>query len=362
MFRLITENNGARLGELGTSHGTVTTPVFMPVATKATVKTLTAHELENTNTQAIISNAFHLYLTTHDVITQAGGLHSFMNWHRVIFTDSGGFQIIRKDFKFKITEKGIHYTNPRDGRKHTYTPELCMEVQNTLGSDVAMTLDHCPPHDATVEEVKEAMKRTTAWARRCREAHSNRKQQLFAIIQGGTHQRLREQHVRELAEIGFDGYGIGGLSIGEPKELTHQTLAHTARLLPEDKPRYFMGVGTTIEILNAVTCGVDIFDSAYPTRNARHASITTTNGNINILRRKYREDHTPLDENCNCYTCQNHTRAYLHHLFREKELLALRLATIHNIHHLQSLMQQIQTAIKEERYQKFKEEIIKKQQ
>lgn len=359
MFELICEDECARLGVLRTSHAELVTPAFMPVATKATVKTLTSEELRALGTCSLIANAFHLYLTAFDVIKDAGGLHNFMNWQGSIFTDSGGFQIIRKDFRFKITDLGIEYKNPRDGRKHIYTPETCMEVQNLLGSDVAMVLDDCPPHDAPLERVIQATRRSTQWAQRSREAHENRRQLLFAIVQGGTNPRLRAQHTRELVEIGFDGYGIGGLSIGEPKHVMHQTLQHSVSLLPQDKPRYLMGVGSTVELLNAISLGVDIFDSAYPTRNARHASIMTRRGHINILRRRYREDLSPLDEHCTCYTCQHHTRAYLHHLFREKELLALRLASIHNLHHTQHLIQQAQRAISEGRFAQFREECLR---
>jgi len=358
MFKLIAEDTGARTGELKTAHGTITTPAFMPVATKATVKTLTSEELKKTQTDTIIANAFHLYITALEAIRDAEGLHNFMNWKEKIFTDSGGFQIIRKDFKFKITENGIEYTDPKNGNKQTYTPELCMQIQDDLGSDVAMVLDHCPSYNATPDEVREATNRTTRWAQRSKESHNKRKQQqLFAIIQGGTNQKLREKNTRELTEIGFDGYAIGGLSIGETKELMQQTLNYTTPLLPCEKPRYLMGVGSTRELLNAISTGIDIFDSTYPTRNARHASITTNKGRINIMRRKYEHDHTPLEENCNCYTCQHYTRAYIHHLFRQKELLAQRLATIHNIHHTQKLIHKIQTTIKEGWFEKFKEEM-----
>ena len=357
MFKLIAEENGARTGELKTAHGTITTPAFMPVATKATVKTLNTQELKETQTDTIIANAFHLYITALDAIRDAGGLHNFMNWNEKIFTDSGGFQIIRKDFKFKITENGIEYTDPKNGEKQTYTPELCMKIQDDLGSDVAMVLDHCPPHNATPDEVIEATNRTTRWAERSKKAHNPRKeQQLFAIIQGGTNPKLREKSTHELTEIDFDGYAIGGLSIGETKELMQKTLRYTTPLLPSEKPRYLMGVGSTRELLNAITTGIDIFDSTYPTRNARHASITTRDGRINITRQKYKNDQRPLEEDCNCYTCQHHTRAYLHHLFKQKELLALRLATIHNIHHTQKFIQEIQTAIREGELQRFRED------
>ena len=362
MFKLIAEENGARTGELKTAHGTIRTPAFIPVATKATVKTLNNEELKETRTDTIIANAFHLYITAFEAIRESGGLHNFMNWKEKIFTDSGGFQIIRKDFRFRITENGIEYRDPKNGRKETYTPELCMKIQNELDSDVAMVLDHCPPHNATREEIIEATNRTTRWAERSKEAHNPKKeQQLFAIIQGGTDPKLREKNTHELTKIDFDGYAIGGLSIGEPKELMQQTLNHTTPLLPSEKPRYLMGVGSTPELLNAIATGIDIFDSTYPTRNARHASITTRNKRINITRQKYKNDQRPLEKDCTCYTCQHHTRAYLHHLFKQKEPLAQRLATIHNIHHTQRLMHEIQTAIEEGWFQKLREEILQEE-
>ena len=361
MYELIhtEKNTGARAGKLKTAHGTIDTPAFMPVATKATVKTLAAEELYEMGTQVLISNAFHLFLAPGvEVIKRAGGLHEFMHWRRAIFTDSGGFQMIRKDFPFKITDEGIKYKNPRDGKKYSYTPEICIENQKILGSDVAMILDDCPTYGSEYSVVEASVERTLKWARIAEKVEKKNGQLVFAILQGGTFAELRAKCAQELIEMDFDGYGIGGLSIGEPKDVMKEVLKYNVPLVPEDKPRYLMGVGSPVELLESIGSGVDIFDSAFPTRNARHQTLMTTRGNIDIARSKFALDFAPIDEECTCYSCKNYTRAYLHHLFKESELLALRLASIHNLHFIQSIVKAARGAILEDRFVEFKKNIF----
>lgn len=361
MFELIhtDKNTGARVGKLRTNHGIIDTPAFMPVATKGTVKTITPEELREMGTQVLISNAFHLLLAPGmEVVRKSGGLHKFMHWERAIFTDSGGFQMIRKDFPFKITDEGFTYKNPRDGEKYSYTPESCLENQKIIGSDVAMILDECPAYGSDYNAVEASTGRTIRWAARAKNIEQNNGQLFFAILQGGTFAELRRYCALELVEMDFDGYGIGGLSIGEPKEIMNEVLKSSVPLVPEDKPRYLMGVGSPVELLTAIESGVDIFDSAFPTRNARHQTLMTSRGNIDIARAKFVMDFAPIDENCDCYTCRNYTRAYLHHLFRESELLALRLASIHNLHFMQSMVRGARAAILDDRFVEFKKSVI----
>ncbi len=361
MYELIhtDKNTGARSGKLRTNHGVIDTPAFMPVATKATVKTLTPEELYDMGTQALISNAFHLLLAPGmEVIRKAGGLHKFMNWEGAIFTDSGGFQMIRKDFPFKITDEGITYKNLRDGKKYSYTPEICLWNQKILGSDVAMILDDCPAYGSEYSVVEASMERTIKWAAEAKDVEKNEGQLFFAILQGGTFAELRKKCAEELIAMDFDGYGIGGLSIGEPKEIMNDVLKYSAPLVPEDKPRYLMGVGSPVEIINAIESGIDVFDSAFPTRNARHQTLMTMKGNIDIARNKFALDFAPVDENCRCYTCKNYSRAYLHHLFKESELLALRLASIHNLNFIQSIVKEAREAILEDRFAAYRNSVI----
>lgn len=357
MFEIVHRDRGARTGRLITSHGTVDTPAFMPVATKATVKTLTPSELHDMGTQAIISNAFHLFLSPgHELIAEAGGLHAFMGWDGAIFTDSGGFQILRKDFKFRLDHKGINYFNSRDGKRYMYTPELCMEIQSYLNSDVAMVLDDCPPWGSTHDEVKESVCRTVDWARRSLDGKCNTDQLVFAILQGGTYPDLREACAHKLVEMDFDGYGIGGLSIGEPKDVMHGTIRSNLRQIPEGKPRYLMGVGSPPELLDSIAMGVDIFDSAFPTRNARHQTVMTRQGQMDLRRASMALDFGPVDDKCGCFACRHFTRSYLYHLFRESEMLAMRLASIHNLHFLQDIMNDTRRAIQEDRFLEFQEQ------
>ncbi|PWB49255.1 MAG: tRNA guanosine(34) transglycosylase Tgt [Candidatus Methanoperedenaceae archaeon] len=360
MFNLMhtDKNTAARAGKLSINHGIIDTPAFMPVATKATVKTITPDELYEMGTEVLISNAFHLLLSPGmEVIRKSGGLHKFMNWKGGIFTDSGGFQMIRKDFPFKINDEGIIYKNLRDGKKYSYTPQICLENQKILGSDVAMILDECPAYGSEFGVVEASMERTIKWARMAKDVEQNHGQLFFAILQGGTFAELRKKCAKELIDMDFDGYGIGGLSIGEPKEIMNDVLKLSVPLVPEDKARYLMGVGSPVEILNAIESGIDIFDSAFPTRNARHQTLMTSRGNIDIARNKFTADFSPIDENCSCYTCKNFTRAYLHHLFKESELLALRLASIHNLNFIQSIVKGAREAILEDGFTEYRKNV-----
>jgi len=359
MFEPVCEEKAARAGKLQTAHGTVDTPCFMPVATKGSVKTLSSDELIDLDIQAIISNAFVLYLKPGtDVISGAGGLHNFMNFERTIFTDSGGFQILREEFAPEVTDRGVTFRSPFDNTKHLFTPEKCIEVQGALGSDVAMVLDDCPPYGNDYDFMESSVIRTTDWAKRCKTAHKNKKQLLFSIVQGGTFQKLREKSAKDLVEIGFDGYGIGGLSIGESKEKMQEVLEYTLPLLPKGKPRYLMGVGSPRELVESISKGVDIFDSAFPTRNARHNSVYTWVGNYNITRGKYSKDNSSLERGCCCYSCRNYTKAYIRHLMKVHETLGMRLVTIHNLHFIKQLMKKSREAILENRFSKFKKEFF----
>jgi len=357
MFELLEEDNSARRGRLKTAHGVVETPAFMPVATKASIKTLSSSELEELGVNAIISNAFLLYLKPGaEIISEAGGLHSFMNWKETIFTDSGGFQMLRGDFFVGLGKKGIRFKSPFDNSQHLFTPEKCMEVQNLLGSDVAMVLDDLPPYGSNEDRIKESIIRTVDWAKRCKEAHDKESQMLFAIIQGGVHDKLREKCTSSLMDIGFDGYGIGGLSIGEPPEEMLGAIERTS--LPADKVRYLMGLGSPVEVLESIERGVDLFDSAFPTRNARHNTAYTFRGKYDLSKTIYSKDFSPLEEGCKCHACENYTRAYIHHLLKVREYLGMRLVTIHNLSFIQSLLAEARTRIGEGSYAEFKGEFL----
>ncbi len=357
MYRIDTEDGAARTGTLKTMHGEIKTPFFMPVATKGTVKTLTPEELYECGVEAIISNSLHLFLRPGvEVLELHGGLHRFMNFKGIIFTDSGGFQIIREGFLLGIKKEGILFRSPYDGKKYLFTPELSKEIQRKIGSDVAMMLDYCPPYPADYEEVKRATILTSEWGRRF-PIEDNDGQLNFGIVQGGVYEDLRRKSAEELSQLPFDGYGIGGLSIGEPKELMHRMVELVTSILPEDRPRYLMGVGSPLEIIEAVMRGVDIFDSVFPTRNGRHGSALTWGGKLNLRRGEFKMDTRALDPECSCYTCTNFTRAYLYHLLKEKELLGMRLLTIHNICFLQEFMRRVQEEIEQGTLKKFKKEM-----
>ena len=337
----------ARVGKIQTARGVVNTPIFMPVGTRGTVKACTPETLsEQIQAEIILANTYHLYLRPgHEIVHEAGGLHSFMGWHRPILTDSGGFQVFSLGPLRKITEEGVAFRSTIDGTEHFISPERSIEIQNALGADIIMAFDECPalPNDYTY--LKDSMEMTLRWAERCRKAHQHPDQMLFGIVQGGMERDLRQASIDGTVSIGFPGYAIGGLSVGEEKDLMYETLAYVAPRLPEAKPRYLMGVGTPEDLVYGVRCGVDMFDCVMPTRNARNGSLFTTAGIIRIRNTKYKNDFSPLDAACTCYTCQNFTRAYLRHLHIENEILGSQLHTLHNLHFYVSLMRGIRRAI-----------------
>lgn len=363
-YELIKEckQSGARLGRLHTPRGIINTPIFMPVGTAATVKAMTPEELKEINAEIILSNTYHLYLRPgHELIKKAGGLHKFMNWDKPILTDSGGFQVFSLGDLRKISEEGVEFRSHIDGSKHFLSPEKATEIQNALGSDIMMAFDECAPYPAEYDYVKKSMERTTRWAKRCKDAHQNPESQaLFGIIQGGMYKDLREQSVKELVALDFPGYSVGGLSVGEPKELMNEVLDYTVPLLPADKPRYLMGVGSPDALIDGVIRGIDMFDCVLPTRIARNGTCMTSEGQVVIKNAKYTEDFSPLDSNCTCYTCQNYSRAYLRHLYKGKEILSARLLTIHNLHFLINLMKDVRQAIMEDRLLDFQDEFMTK--
>ncbi|OZV10701.1 tRNA guanosine(34) transglycosylase Tgt [Tissierella sp. P1] len=363
-FELLKEakDSKARLGKLYTPHGVIETPIFMPVGTRATVKAMTPEEVKGLGAQIILSNTYHLYLRPgHKLIEEAGGLHRFMNWDGPILTDSGGFQVFSLGDLRKIKEEGVEFRSHIDGSKHFISPEKSIEIQNSLGSDIMMCFDECTPYPATYEYAKHSMERTTRWAKRCKDYHKNwDKQGLFGIVQGGIYKDLREQSAKELVELDFPGYAIGGLSVGEPKELMCEILDFTTPLLPKDKPRYNMGVGTPDYLFESVIRGIDMADCVLPTRIARNGTVLTSQGKLVIRNAKYSRDFTKLDPECDCYACTNYSRAYIRHLFNVDEILGSRLTTIHNLYFLIKLMENIRNAIKEDRLLEYKEEFYKK--
>lgn len=363
-FELLKEakDSKARLGVIHTPHGDIETPIFMPVGTKATVKAMTPEEVKSIGAQIILGNTYHLYLKPgHELIKRAGGLHKFMNWEYPILTDSGGFQVFSLGDLRKITEKGVEFRSHIDGSKHFISPEKSIEIQNALGSDIIMCFDECTPYPATYEYAKNSMERTTRWAKRCKDYHTNIENQgLFGIVQGGMYKDLREQSAKDLVDLDFPGYAIGGLSVGEPMEMMNDILDFTTPLLPRDKPRYNMGVGTPDYLFESVIRGIDMADCVFPTRIARNGTTLTSQGRIVVKNAKYKDDFGKLDPECDCYTCQNYSRAYLRHLFNVDEILGARLATLHNLYFLLKLMENIRKAIKEDRLLEYKEEFYKK--
>ena len=363
-FNLLKEASDcdARLGTIETKRGTIETPAFMPVGTRATVKTMTPEEVKALGADVILGNTYHLYLRPgHDIIKEAGGLHKFMNWNKPILTDSGGFQVFSLGKLRTISEEGVEFRSHIDGSKQFISPEKSMEIQNYLGSDIMMAFDECTPYPASYEYAKKSMERTTRWAQRCKDYHQDwDNQALFGIIQGGMYKDLRAQSAKDIIDIGFPGYAIGGLSVGEPKELMCEMLDFTVPLMPKDKPRYLMGVGTPDYLFEAVIRGVDMADCVMPTRIARNGTVMTTYGRVNIRNAKYKRDFSKLDSECDCYTCQNYSRAYIRHLFNVDEILGARLATIHNLYFLLKLMENIREAIKEDRLLEYKDEFYEK--
>lgn len=356
-FKLIKKDasTSARIGKIIIPHGDVNTPAFIPVGTVGMVKTLTPEELIDLGAEIILGNTYHLYLRPgHEVIKTLGGLHRFINWERPILTDSGGFQIYSLSSLRKITEDGVSFRSHLDGESHFLTPEKAIEIQEALGSDIAMILDECTPYPSTYEYTKESMELTIKWADRCKKARKKEDQALFGIVQGGMYPDLRKESTLKLIDIGFDGYAIGGLSVGEGKDEMFGVVDVTAPLIPDDKPRYLMGVGTPEDILEAISMGMDIFDCVMPTRNARNGTLFTRNGRLIIKNAQYKMDEDPIEKDCLCYTCRNFSRAYLRHLFMTEGLLALRLNTIHNLYFYLNLMKNTREAILADRFKEFR--------
>lgn len=351
-FELIKKHrhSRARLGKLITPHGEIETPIFMPVGTQATVKALTVGELHDCNAQIILGNTYHLYLRPgHHTIKKLGGLHHFMNWNKPILTDSGGFQVFSLSSLTKIKEEGATFKSHLDGSSHLLTPELSIQIQQALGSDIAMVLDEPAPHDADLKRARDSLERSARWAKRCQEVTQLEGQSLFGIVQGGMHRELRRESVDRTIELEFPGYAIGGLSVGEEKPLMLEMTDFTAPLLPENAPRYLMGVGPPEDLLACTQMGVDMFDCVMPSRNARNGTLFTSRGKVNIKNSIYKEDAEPLDPECFCDTCRNYSRAYLRHLFMADEILAYRLNTLHNIAFFLNWMQRIKDAIRDDR-------------
>lgn len=354
------KQSGARLGKLHTPHGVIDTPIFMPVGTQATVKSMTPEELKEINAKIILSNTYHLFLRPgHKLVEKAGGLHKFMNWDRAILTDSGGFQVFSLGDLRKITEEGVMFRSHLDGSKQFLSPEKAIEVQNSLGADIIMSFDECTPYPADYQYTKKSMERTTRWAERGKNAHKYpQRQALFGIVQGGMYKDLRYESAMALQEIDFPGYSIGGLSVGEPKEMMREILEHTTQFLPEQKPRYLMGVGTPDDLIDGVIRGVDMFDCVLPTRIARNGTALTSKGRLVVRNATFAEDFSKLDESCNCYTCRNYSRAYIRHLVKTNEILGARLITYHNLYFLLDLMKRIREAISCDRLLDFRKEFF----
>ena len=353
-FKISATDGAARRGILETAHGVIDTPAFMPVGTYGAVKGMSPVEVRELGAQIVLGNTFHLWLRPGlDVIGAHGGLHRFMGWDGPILTDSGGFQVFSLGEMRKISEEGVKFQSPVNGDACFLTPEESMRIQRVLNSDIVMAFDECTAHPATVEQARDSMRLSMRWAARSKSAHEGNANALFGIVQGGMFEHLRDESLAELTKIGFDGYAIGGLSVGEPKPDMLRILRHTAPRLPADRPRYLMGVGTPSDIVAAVTAGIDMFDCVLPTRNARNGWLYTRHGVIKLRNARYRDDLGPLDPDCACYTCRNFTRAYLHHLQRVNEMLGARLNTLHNLHYYQELMAGLRAAIAEGRLAAF---------
>lgn len=364
-FRLLHQDTGcrARTGRINTPHGEIQTPIFMPVGTSASVKAMRPENLKDAGAQIILSNTYHLYLRPgHRLVEQMGGLHKFMAWDRPVLTDSGGFQVYSLTELRKITEEGATFRSHIDGSMHLLTPELSIRIQESLGADIIMCFDECPPADADREYVERSLAMTTRWARRCKEAHARADQLLFGIVQGGRFADLRQRSLQELQEIGFDGYALGGLSVGETKPVMHEVMDACSDLLPADHPRYIMGIGTPEDLVEAVWRGYDMFDCVMPTRNARNGMLFTNQGRLNIKRKQYEDDQGPIDPTCDCYVCRTYSRAYLRHLFRSGEILSSMLNTHHNIAWYLNLMSRMREAITQDRFEAFRKEFYHHQQ
>ncbi len=357
----VDKQTGARYGILHTPHGDVEVPMFMPVGTLATVKTLSPEEVKSLGAGVILANTYHLHLRPgEDIVSKAGGLHKFMNYDGPILTDSGGFQVFSLKENRKISEEGVEFRSHLNGDKMFFSPESVIKIEEKLGADIIMSFDECIPYPADEKYVKKSVERTLRWAKRGLDAHTREDQALFGIVQGGEYKELREHCAKELAKMDFPGYSIGGTSIGEPKEVFSKMVEYSVKYLPSDKPRYLMGIGSIDFILEGIEKGVDMFDCVLPTRIARHGALMTSKGRVNIRDAKYKEDFSPLDDECDCYTCKNYTKAYLRHLYVADETFGKRLLSIHNIRFLIHMMEEARLAIKEDRFASFKEEMLKK--
>lgn len=351
---------GARAGTLDTPHGVVATPAFLPVATQGAVKALTPQEVADAGAQMVLGNAYHLYLRPGtEVIRRAGGLHAFMGWPGPILTDSGGFQVFSLAHLRRVEDAGVRFRSHLDGSEHFLTPEKAVQIQEELGADIIMALDECSPHDASPPQLERAVERTSRWAERCRQAQTRTNQALFGILQGGHDPGLRQRSAEALLALDFPGYALGGLSLGEPKEVMWATVSQAAALLPSDRPRYLMGVGSPEDIVEGVARGIDLFDSALPTRVARNGGIYTRQGRHSILNSRFQDDGGPLEPGCRCYTCATFSAAYVRHLFKSRELLAYRLATIHNLRFMAGLMREVRQAILMGAFPAFREAFLR---
>ena len=357
----VDKNSGARYGLLHTPHGDYETPMFMPVGTLASVKTLSPEELYEMGSQIILANTYHLHLRPgEDIVAKGGGVQKFMNYKGAMLTDSGGFQVFSLAKKRGISEEGVTFKSHLNGDKIFFSPEKVIEIEQKIGADIAMSFDECIPYPATYQYVKDSTLRTLRWAKRGKDVHTRQDQALFGIVQGGEYEELRKYCAQELVKMDFDGYAIGGTSIGEPKDVCYKMIDYAIKYLPSDKPRYLMGVGSLDYILIGIEKGIDMMDCVLPTRIARHGTLMTHKGRINIKNSKFKEDFTPLDEECNCYTCKNYTKAYLRHLYVADEAFGKRLLSIHNVHFLLEITKKAREAIKEDRFNEFKEEVLKK--
>jgi queuine tRNA-ribosyltransferase len=348
---------------LKTPHGKIETPIFMPVGTQATVKAMTPEELCEVGSLIILANTYHLYIRPgHELVARMGGLHSFMHWDRPILTDSGGFQVFSLGELRKITEEGVRFQSHLDGSYHFISPERAIEIQEALGADIIMCFDECPPYPADYEYVRRSTELTGRWAFRCKEAKQRPDQALFGIVQGGMHRELRKMSAEELVALEFDGYALGGLSVGEEKGLMHEVMAFSAPMLPDEKPRYAMGIGSPEDLIEGINSGIDMFDCVMPTRNARNGMLFTSTGSINIKNAVHAEDSSPVDRECGCYVCRNYSRAYLRHLYRSGEILASRLNTWHNLHYYLMLMEEARKAIAQDSFTRFRHEFYAKRE
>ena len=363
-YELIKNNNGdenVRLGKLITNHGTFLTPLFMPVGTLANVKTLMPEELKACGSSVVLSNTYHLWLRPgEDVVNKAGGLNKFMNYDGPTLTDSGGFQVFSLAKPKDITEDGVKFKSHIDGKELFLTPEKSIEIQNKLDSDIAMSFDECAPYPSTRDYIENSMRRTLRWAKRGKDVFKNHNQSLFGIVQGGKFEDLRKESAIKTVEIGFDGYSIGGTSVGEPKDIMYNMISYATKYLPKDKPRYLMGVGEPIDLLEGVSRGIDMSDCVLPTRLARHGNCFTRHGRINIKNAKYKEDFTPIEDSCDCYTCKNFTKSYVRHLITSGETNGGRLLSIHNIRFLIKEMEEIRISIKNDTFEDYKKDFISK--